>query len=145
MEKEEKKLEENSLDFSSIVSNIDKVKKIKEKKVKKASISLKPLKFERSDEDSPLKDEIIQRINEKNLSYSDLYDYCTKLKNGNADDGKRFGYNIISGLRSRHTMIDVTFSMLCDFLGLDISLTDRSPVEDDDEEDDVEYKDEKGE
>ena len=70
-----------SADFSSIVGNIDKVKQMKAAKAKKPSTSIRPLKFDPSPEDSPLKAEIIRRINEKDLTYSDLYTYCTNLKN----------------------------------------------------------------
>lgn len=68
-------------DLASIVANIDKVKEMKAKKQKKPSTSIKPLKFDPSPEDSPLKAEIVRRINEKNLTYSDIYAYCTKIKN----------------------------------------------------------------
>lgn len=116
---------ENKMDLSSIVANISKVKEMKAAKPRKQSVSMKPLKFNISPEDSPLKAEIIRRINEKNLTYSDLYTYCTNLKNGDIKEGQTFGYNIISGLAKRHTMIDTTFSILCDFLGLDIMLVGR--------------------
>lgn len=127
--KEENK---NNFDLSSVVANIDKVKELKAKKVKKPSVSIKPLKFEPHEDDSPLKAEIIRRINQKNLTYSDIYAYCTKLKDGDISEGQKLGYNTISGLKNRHSMIDTTFSMLCDFLDLDIILVERTTEEDDD-------------
>lgn len=121
-------------DLSSVVANIDKVKQMKAAKPKKANTSIRPLQFDQDPDDSPLKDELIRRINEKNLTYSDIYDYCTKLKGGDTSEGQKLGYNVISGLRKRHTMIDTTFSMLCDFLNLDIMLVERQPQEDTEDE-----------
>ena len=121
-------------DFTSVVANIEKVKEMKAAKQKKPSTSIKPLKFEADPEDSPLKSEIIRRINEKDLTYSDIYNYCTNLKNGDISEGQKLGYNIISGLKHRHSMIDTTFSMLCDFLGLDILLVDRNAIDEDEED-----------
>ena len=121
-------MENNSkkqFDLSSVVANIDKVKQMKAAKPKKANTSIRPLQFDQDPDDSPLKDEIIRRINERNLTYSDIYEYCTKLKGGDTSEGQKLGYNVISGLRKRHTMIDTTFSMLCDFLNLDIMLVER--------------------
>lgn len=123
-------------DFTPINANIEKVKELKKTKEKRPSISLRPLKFEPSDEDSPLKAEIIKRINEKNLTYSDIYAYCTNLKDGDISEGQKLGYNIISGLKNRHSMIDTTFSMLADFLKLDILLIDRKEDTEDEEESD---------
>jgi len=125
---------EKNYDFTSVVANIEKVKEMKAAKQKKPSTSIKPLKFESDPEDSPLKAEIIRRINEKNLTYSDIYNYCTNLKGGDISEGQKLGYNIISGLKHRHSMIDTTFSMLCDFLGLDILLVDRSTIDEYDED-----------
>lgn len=122
------------LDLSSIVANIDKVKEMKAAKQKKPSTSIRPLKFEAHPDDSPLKAEIVRRINEKNLTYSDIYAYCTNLKNGDISEGQKLGYNIISGLKNRHTMIDTTFSMLCDFLELDVMLVSRKTDEDEEED-----------
>jgi hypothetical protein len=115
----------------SLVADADKIKALKQKKQKKASVSLRPLQFEPSDEDTPLKAEIIRRINKKNLVYSDLYAYCTKIKNGDVSEGQKLGYNIISGLKNRHSMIDSTVSLLADFLELDIYFVDRNSSDDD--------------
>ena len=125
-------MEENNFNFEPIVANIEKVKKMKAAKAKKPSTSIKPLKFDESSEDSPLKTEIIRRINSKNLTYSDLYAYCTKVKGGDISEGQTFGYNIISGLKKRHTMLDTTFLILCDFLSLDINLVERNVENDED-------------
>lgn len=124
----------NDFDMEKIVSNIERVKKMKAAKQRRPSISLKPLKFETNSDDSPLKTELITRINEKNLIYSDLYNYCATVKNGDVAEGQKLGYNIISGLRTRHTMMDTTFSMLCDFLNLDICLVER-PAQDKEDDD----------
>lgn len=121
-------------DLSSIVANIDKVKEMKATKSKKPSTSIKPLKFDPSPDDSPLKAEIVRRINEKNLTYSDLYAYCTKVKDGDIAEGQKFGYNIISGLRNRPSMMDTTFTMLCDFLNLDVLLVSREESEEEETE-----------
>jgi hypothetical protein len=98
-------MENKKYDLSSVVANIDKVKQMKAAKPKKPSTSIRPLKFDHDPDDSPLKDEIIRRINERNLTYADIYDYCTKLKDGDTAEGQKLGYNVISGLRKRHTMI----------------------------------------
>lgn len=128
--------EKRKFDLSGVVANIGKVKQMKAAKPKKANTSIRPLKFDRDPDDSPLKDEIIRRINERDLTYSDIYEYCTKLKGGDTAEGQKLGYNIISGLRKRHTMIDTTFSMLCDFLRLDIMLIERKYNEDEEGTDD---------
>lgn len=123
-------------DVTPILTDIEKVKKLKAAKKKKPSTSIRPLKFEPSPEDSPLKAEIIRRINARNLTYSDIYRYCTDLNDGDIAEGQRLGYNIITGLKNRHSMIDTTFSMLCDFLKLDITLVEREEETEDAEEED---------
>lgn len=129
--------ENNNFNLNPIIANIEMVKAMKAgKSKKKPSTSIKPLKFDPSPEDSPLKAEIIRQINMRNLTYSDIYNYCTALKGGDIAEGQKLGYNIISGLKTRHTMIDTTFSRLCDFLNLDITLVERQPIEKTDEEDD---------
>lgn len=127
-----KRNEDKRFDFSTVIANVEKVKAAKAAKAKKPSTSVKPLKFNPHPEDSPLKAAIIERINAKNLTYSDIYAYCTELKGGDISEGQKLGYNIISGLKNRHTMIDTTFTMLCDFLKLDVMLIERG---DDSEED----------
>lgn len=122
------------IDMSAIVANVDKVRKMKAAKAKKPSTSIKPLKIEPNDDDTPLKAEIVRRINAKNLTYSDIYAYCTTLKGGDIAEGQKFGYNLISGLKNRRSMIDSTLSILCDFLGLDILFVERSSADKDSEE-----------
>lgn len=122
-------------DLNPIVADIEKVKALKAKTVKKPSTSVKPLKFEVSPNDSPIKEEIIRQINMRNLTYSDIYNYCTKLKGGDIAEGQRLGYNLITGLKKRPTMLDTTVSVLCDFLDLDIILSPRHPIEDTDDDD----------
>lgn len=124
----------NNLDFTTIVANVDRVKKAKASKKKKPSTSVKPLSFDPHPEDSPLKAAIIDRLNANDMVYSDLYNYCSEIKGGDYAEGQKLGYNIISGLRHRHSMLDTTFSMLCDFLNLDVMLVERK--EDDEEEED---------
>lgn len=128
MEKKNK----DRFDFSTVIANVEKVKAAKAAKAKKPSTSVKPLKFDPHPEDSPLKAAIVERINARDLTYSDIYNYCTDLKGGDIAEGQKLGYNIISGLKNRHSMIDTTFSMLCDFLGYDVMLVERK---DDGEED----------
>ena len=113
------------MDFSNIIANVDKVKAAKAAKEKKPSTSVKPLKFVPHSDDSPLKAAIVERINSKDLTYSDIYKYCTEVKGGDIAEGQKLGYNIISGLKNRHTMIDTTFYMLCDFLRVDVMLVER--------------------
>lgn len=127
--------DKTSFDMSSAVANIEKVKKMKAAKAKKPSTSIKPLKIDPNDEDTPLKAEIVRRINEKNLTYSDIYAYCTELKGGDIAEGQKFGYNLISGLKNRRSMIDSTLSILCDFLDLDILFVEKKPIEKDDDAD----------
>jgi hypothetical protein len=124
----------NTLDFSNIIANVEKVRQAKAAKEKKPSTSVKPLKFEVSQEDSPLKAAIVERINARDLTYADIYKYCTNLKGGDIAEGQKLGYNTISGLKNRHTMIDTTFSMLCDFLEIDVMLVDRKKEENEGDE-----------
>lgn len=119
----------NNLDFTNIIANVERVRQAKAAKEKKPSTSVKPLKFEVSQEDSPLKAAIVERINAQDMTYADIYKYCTNLKGGDIAEGQKLGYNTISGLKNRHTMIDTTFSMLCDFLEIDVMLVDRKKEE----------------
>lgn len=113
-----------------IAQDVDKIKKKKAVTKKRQSTSTKPLKFEVNVNDSPLKAAIIDRINARDLTYADIYKYCTEVKGGDVSEGQRYGYNIISGLKTRPSMIDTTFSLLCDFLNLDIMLVERKSVDD---------------
>lgn len=126
---------DEKFDFNPIVADIERVKALKAKTVKKPSTSIKPLKFEPSPNDSPLKAEIIKQINARDLTYSDIYNYCTKIKNGDIAEGQKLGYNTITGLKKRPSMLDTTFSMLCDFLDLDIALIARHPSDNDEDDD----------
>ena len=126
----------NGFNLSEIIANIEQVKKIKASKQKKPSASIRPLKFKPSPEDSPLKAEIVRRINEKNLTYGDLHNYCAKIRNGNIAEGQTLGNNMITGLKNRHSFTDTTLSILADFLNLDIAFIERpTPEESDDEKD----------
>jgi len=126
------KKNDKRFDFSTVIANVDRVKAAKAAKEKKPSTSVKPLKFEPHQEDSPLKAAIVERINSRDLTYSDIYTYCTELKGGDIAEGQKLGYNIISGLKNRHTMIDTTFTMLCDFLQLDVMLIERAKENEED-------------
>jgi hypothetical protein len=126
----------SKLDFTPIIANVEKVKASKAAKKKQLSTSIKPLKFDPNPNDSPLKAAIVEWINRRDLTYADIYNYCTEIKGGDIDAGQKYGYNIIHGLRNRPTMIDTTFSILCDFLKLDVILKPReTEIEEDDEED----------
>jgi len=118
-------MKNDKFDFDLIIAKTENIKKFKASKKKEQSTSIKPLHFDINDEDSPLKAAIVERINARNLTYADIYSYCTKLKDGDIDAGQHAGYNVINGLRKRHTMIDTTFSLLCDFLDIDILLQPR--------------------
>lgn len=111
--------EEKKIDFAAMIAASEGIRANLNKQ-KNPPKSMKPLKFEKLDGDSPLKQAIIDRINDANLTYSDLYNYCAKLKNGDVEAGNKLGSNLINGLRNRHTMIDTTLSLLCDFLQYDI-------------------------
>ena len=118
--------------FDSAIASVDRIKEMKSKNTIKQSTSIKPLQFEISKEDSELKKLLIQQINSKNLTYSDLHNYCTQIMGGNISGGKNLGYNLITGLRKRPTMTDVTFLMLCDFLNLDVVLKERESIDEED-------------
>ena len=122
------------MDFTRIVANVERVRKSKANKAKKPSTSQKPLVFDTNPEDSALKSAIVDRINSQDLTYSDLYNYCGDLRGGDYSEGQKAGYNIISGLKYRPSMLDTTFSMLCDFLNLDVMLVERKEDEEDEEE-----------
>jgi len=128
-----KKNNNKNFDFTTIVANVDRVKRSKASKKKKPSTSVKALSFVPHPDDSPLKAAIVERINFKDLVYSDLYNYCSEIKGGDYAEGQKLGYNIISGLRHRHSMLDTTFSMLCDFLDLDVMLIERKEDEEDED------------
>jgi len=129
-----KKNENSRFDFSTVIANVDKVKAAKAAREKKPSTSVKPLKFDPHPDDSPIKAKIIEIINSKNLTYSDIYNYCTnELKGGDVSEGQKLGYNIISGLKNRHTMIDTTVTVLCDFLDKEVMIVDKMEEEDDED------------
>jgi hypothetical protein len=142
MSEENKK---KNFDFTNALANVSKAKAMKAAKEKKQSVSIKPLKFTSDPEDSPLKASIIEKINEEDLTYSDMYKYCTTLRNGDISEGQKLGYNIISGLKHRHTMIDTTFSILCDFLGLDVILVKHKEDDSDDADAPADSEDKKTE
>ena len=127
-------MEKEKFNFELIIANTDKIKEIKNfTKEKRTSTSVKPLKFLPNEKDSPLKAVIVERINSKNLTYSDLYNYCSNLRGGDDAEGQRLGSNIINGLRNRPAMLDTTLSMLCDFLSIDIMFRERK-IDTDEEE-----------
>lgn len=124
-------MEKRNLDFQEMIRASADVRAML-KKTKKIPTSLKPLKFEVLEGDSPLKQTIIERINASNKTYSDLYKYCSDLKGGDVDAGTKAAANLINGLKNRHTMIDTTFSLICDFLGYDVYLAPRKKEEEND-------------
>lgn len=118
-------MEEKKIDFAEMIKASAEIR-AKLNTTKKPPTSVKPLKFEKLEGDSALKQAIIDRINSANLTYSDLYNYCARMKNGDVEAGNKMGSNLINGLRNRHTMIDTTLSLLCDFLDYDIYFIPRS-------------------
>ena len=52
------------------------------------------------------------------------------LKGGDYDAGYRLGYNLITGLAKRHTMIDTTLTLIADFLGMDVVFVPKPTIED---------------
>ena len=52
------------------------------------------------------------------------------LKDGDYDAGYRLGYNLITGLAKRHTMIDTTLTLIADFLGMDVVFKPKPTIED---------------
>ena len=122
---------ENEMDFSPVLNGIDKVKAMKaSKSKKKPSSSVKPLHFEINQDDSPLKTELVKIINERNYTYADICNYCSFIKGGDYDAGYRLGYNLITGLAKRHTMIDTTLTLIADFLGMDVVFVPKPSIED---------------
>lgn len=121
-------MEEVKLDFEEMIAASDEIR-AKKVKVKKPPTSVKPLKFDILDGDSDLKVAIVKKINEKNLVYSDLYSFCAKLKDGDIEAGNKMASNLINGLKNRHTFIDTTLSLLCNFLNIDIHFVDKKQDE----------------
>ena len=118
----------NDFDFSDIIENSEKVREIttpKEKPKRKKEY----IEIEITDDDSPLKAAIVERINKKKITYSDVCDYCIRLSDGDKKKGQSLGYNIINCLRNSNSMNDSKFTMWCDFLNLDVLLVDRKPTE----------------
>lgn len=116
------------MNFEEMIKNSEEIRKNLNKE-KKPPKSVKPLHFEPLDGDSDLKLAIVERINAANMTYSDLYAYCARMKSGDVEAGNKMASNLINGLRTRNTMIDKTFSILCDFLGYDILLCPRKKTE----------------
>ena len=122
-----------NFDFSDLIENADTVREIttpKEKPKKKQF-----LEFEISEDDSPLKVAIIERINEKQITLADVCAYCVKACGGDKKKGQALGYNVVNCLRVSNSMNDSKFSMWCDLLNLDILLVDRKAPDTDDEND----------
>lgn len=115
-------------DFSDIIENSEKVREIttpKEKPKRKKEY----IEIEITDDDSPLKAAIVERINKKKITYADVCDYCVRISDGDKKKGQSLGYNIINCLRNSNSMNDSKFTMWCDFLNLDVLLVDRKPAE----------------
>lgn len=103
------------------VENADRVKAERKVRVKKATKSYKPLKFEQTPGASPIKAALVEQFNARDLTYDDLKDYCANMS-PDPEVGKKSAYNFINSLRSRPSMMDDTVSILCDFLGLSVVL-----------------------
>jgi hypothetical protein len=108
------------------VDNADKVIAAKVAKPSRHNVSLLPLQFKADPEDSTLKAALIEQINSRGLTYSDLFAYCSKIMNGDSIRGQKLGYNLITGMRKRRSMLDTTFSLWCDFLNLSILIVDKN-------------------
>jgi hypothetical protein len=121
---EETSIEENIV--REAIDNADKVKAVKAAKPSRHNVSLLPLEFTADPEDSNLKEALIEQINGRGLTYSDLFSYCTKIMKGDPVRGQKLGYNLITGMRKRRSMLDTTFSLWCDFLNLNILIVDKN-------------------
>lgn len=119
-----------TLDLTDVVSNIGQIRKIKQSRVSsEPKKSVKELTFEIQDSFSLLKTVLIEKINQKELLYQDLYDYCTSFREDkDPTKGRSDAGNMISSLRKGDTMKDDTFTKWCDFLGLEIILIDRDQI-----------------
>jgi hypothetical protein len=107
------------------VDNASKVIAAKVTKPTRHNVSMLPLQFKADQEDSTLKTALIEQINSRNLAYSDLFEYCSKIMGGDPIRGQKLGYNLITGMRKRRSMLDTTFSLWCDFLSLRILIVDK--------------------
>lgn len=108
-------------ELSNIIGNADRAKAVKRSKPKRTTKSYRPLKFEHTDQDHPMKDTLIDIINSRNLTYDDLKKFSIEAY---ADEtrGSRFMYNTIHGLSTPGGMRDETIMMLLSFLNLKMLL-----------------------
>ena len=122
----------NNFDFSDIIEQSEKVREIvtpKEKPKRKKDF----IEIEITDDDSPLKAAIVERINKRKITYAEVCDYCVRISDGDKKKGQTLGYNIINCLKNSNSMNDSKFTMWCDFLNLDVLLVDRKQLESSDD------------
>lgn len=99
----------------------DATKKVTEKRSK----SVRPLTFEHRPDDTPIKTEIVDKLNAKNYKYQDLLNYCCEIEE-DSTKGLGLGNNIINCLRSRNNLSLTYLQILCGFLGLEIHLVEKA-------------------
>ena len=110
----------------------DASKAASEKMVTKRSKSVKKLHFDHKDDDHPLKTALVEKINERNLTYKDLLNFCVTME-GDDKKGLGLGNNIINCLRSRNSLSLTYVTTICKFLNLELRLVDISEEKKDDE------------
>lgn len=113
--------------IEEIEASVDSVKVItKEEKEKRKRKSEIPLQFDVDESDGiSLRANIVRYINEKNLTYQDLFDFCIEKTDNNEEEGKRKAYAIISALAQKRNIRSDTIDLLCEFLNVDIILESR--------------------
>lgn len=110
--------------FESIISRGDAASEAAtEKMAVKRSKSVKKLHFEHKADDHPLKTVLVEKINERNLTYRDLLNFCVALE-GDDKRGLGLGNNIINCLRSRNSLSLPYLTTICKFLNLEIRLVE---------------------
>ena len=116
-------------ELNLIIDNAEKAKSVKRSRPKKKSKSYKPLKFEHTDQDHPIKDVLIDTINSRDLTYDDLKKFSIEAF-GDEVRGSRFMYNTIHSLSTPGGMRDETIMLLSDFLNLQLLFVpkDQDPI-----------------
>ena len=114
--------------MNDILAKAAEVKKRNITQKKKTKKSTKKLQFEIHEEDSTLTKAIKTRINEGHYTQHDVDEFFKGLDEykDNEKKAKDKAYNSTYGLTNRHTMIDETFELWCEFLKLEIRLEERT-------------------
>jgi hypothetical protein len=111
---------EEIFNMANKISQIEKTKsKTKPKKTEsnneeKGRNSSQVLIFDIADENDDLVRLIKETANERGLTYSDIYDKC---------DSNNAGYNLIYGLRTRHTMSFESARKWANILDMELNIT----------------------